>query len=224
MPASKINFSQMVDLAVGTPEVGAVNANVLHTLLHAMLRQLNIVDVQADLNDIDRDVLSASKARELSVLSDVDGGRGDDAHSESSSSIPAPGKRTPYQFLNSLKVKGAKLQEKLKRIRSVPSTANEKTRTKNKKKPNGDVLLNMQLVNQVDTNDNEKGIVKVWLILYSSPQAQVYRLIGLSLICCVKWTPLYLNINKVIYLIFFIPSGEYSILSVDSPCMSLLYS
>jgi hypothetical protein len=35
----------MVDLAVGTPEVGAVNANVLHTLLHAMLRQLNIVDV-----------------------------------------------------------------------------------------------------------------------------------------------------------------------------------
>jgi hypothetical protein len=39
-----------------------------------MLRQLNIVDVQADLNDIDRDVLSASKARELSVLSDVDGG------------------------------------------------------------------------------------------------------------------------------------------------------
>jgi hypothetical protein len=48
----------MVDLAVGTPEVGAVNANVLHTLLHAMLRQLNIVDVQADLNDIDRDVLS----------------------------------------------------------------------------------------------------------------------------------------------------------------------
>jgi hypothetical protein len=85
-----------------------------------------------------------------------------DAHSESSSSIPAPGKRTPYKFLNSLKVKGAKLQEKLKRIRSVPSKANnhpvEKTRTKNKKKPNGDVLLNMQLVNQVDTNDNEKGI------------------------------------------------------------------
>jgi hypothetical protein len=49
----------------------AVNSNVLHTLLHAMLRQLNIVDVQAesDLNDNDMDFLSASKARELSVLS-----------------------------------------------------------------------------------------------------------------------------------------------------------
>jgi hypothetical protein len=39
----------------------------LHTLLHAILSQLNIVDVQADINDFDRDFLSASKARELSV-------------------------------------------------------------------------------------------------------------------------------------------------------------
>jgi hypothetical protein len=59
----------MVDLAVGTPEVDAINVSVLHTLLHAMLRRLNIVDVQADLNDFDRDFLSASKARKLSVLS-----------------------------------------------------------------------------------------------------------------------------------------------------------
>jgi hypothetical protein len=38
MLATKINLSQMVDLAVGTPEVGAVNCNVLHTLLHAILQ------------------------------------------------------------------------------------------------------------------------------------------------------------------------------------------
>jgi hypothetical protein len=38
MPVTKVNLSQMVDLAVGTPEVGAVNFNVLHTLLHAMLK------------------------------------------------------------------------------------------------------------------------------------------------------------------------------------------
>jgi hypothetical protein len=42
------------------------------------LRQLNIVDVQAETNlsDYDRDFLSASKARELSVLSDIDSGVG----------------------------------------------------------------------------------------------------------------------------------------------------
>jgi hypothetical protein len=55
----------------------------------------------------------------LTCRSDVDGGRGDDAkdaHSASSPSIPAPGKRTPYQFL---KIKGAKIQEKLKRVPSI---------------------------------------------------------------------------------------------------------
>ena len=74
MPATKVNLSQLVDLAVLTPRVGAVNSNVLHTLLHAILRQLNIVDVQAETNlsDYDRDFLSASKARELSVLRDID--------------------------------------------------------------------------------------------------------------------------------------------------------
>jgi hypothetical protein len=62
MPATKVNLSQMVDLAVVTPRIGAVNSNVLHTLLHAMLRQLNIVDVQAesDLNVNNMDFLSAA--------------------------------------------------------------------------------------------------------------------------------------------------------------------
>ena len=78
------------------------------------------------------------------------------SHSESSSSIHATGKRTPYQFL---KLKGAKLQEKLKRIRSVPS--------KN------------QLMSRVETN--EKEIAKVWLILDSFPH--IHRLIEMSLIC-----------------------------------------
>jgi hypothetical protein len=111
MPATKVNLSQMVDLAVITPRVGAVNSNALHTLLHAMLRQLNIVDVQAEanFNDYDRDVLSALKARELSVLSDIDSGVGDDAEdslrlalgdrsSFMPTATPSTGKRTPHQW------------------------------------------------------------------------------------------------------------------------------
>ena len=116
MSVTKVNLSQLVDLAVVTPREGAVNtllnSNVLHTLLHAMLRQLNIVDVQAktNLSDYDRDFLSASKARELSVLSDIDSGVGDNAEdaptlglsidSKRSSFMPTPrlrtGKRTPH--------------------------------------------------------------------------------------------------------------------------------
>lgn len=162
MPATKVNLSQMVDLALGTPEVGAVNFNVLHTLLHAMLKRLNIVDVQADINEFDRDFLSASKARELSVLSDVDSGRGDDAEdtlSERSSTMPTPsaGRRTPYHHLE---VKVAKMQEQLDSITSVPSNKHlfEKTKTQYGDKPIGEMWLNMQLTSRVETN--EKGIAK----------------------------------------------------------------
>ncbi|CAC5402368.1 unnamed protein product [Mytilus coruscus] len=162
MPSTKVNLSQMVDLALGSPEVGSVNFNVLHTLLHAMLKRLNIVDVQADINEFDRDFLSASKARELSVLSDVDSGRGEDAEdtlSERSSSMPTPstGRRTPYHHLE---IKVAKLQEQLDNITSVPSNQElfEKTKTQYAEKPIGEMWMNMQLMSRVETN--EKGIAK----------------------------------------------------------------
>ncbi|XP_052069685.1 glutamine-rich protein 2-like isoform X7 [Mytilus californianus] len=162
MPSTKVNLSQMVDLALGSPEVGSVNFNVLHTLLHAMLKRLNIVDVQADINEFDRDFLSASKARELSVLSDVDSGRGEDTEdtlSERSSAMPTPstGRKTPYHHLE---VKVAKLQEQLDNITSVPSNQDlfEKTKTQYAEKPIGEMWMNMQLMSRVETN--EKGIAK----------------------------------------------------------------
>ena len=205
MSTTKVNLSRTVDLAVGTPEVGAVNFNVLHTLLHAMLRRLNIVDVQADLNDFDRDFLSASKARELSVLCEVDSGPSDDAEdglSEWSSSsmttatplTPRPstgsasGRRTPYHFLE---VKVSKMEEQLESITSVPSNKHlfEKTRTQYEEKPMGEMWLNMHMMSRVETN--EKGIAKVWLILDSFPH--IYISIGWSLICCVTGASLYLR-------------------------------
>jgi len=44
-----VSLSNMVDRALGTPELGAVNFSVLHSLLHAMLQRLHLADVLADL-------------------------------------------------------------------------------------------------------------------------------------------------------------------------------
>ena len=187
MPATKVNLSQLVDLAVQTPRVGAVNSNVLHTLLHAILRQLNIVDVQTETNlsDYDRDFLSASKVRELSVLSDIDSGAGADTpslglciDSERSYSMPTPrlktGKRTPHHQV-------ASIQEELKNMTSVPSNKHlpKKPTSPFKGNPIAEMWIRTLLF-RVQTN--EKGIDMVWLILDSFPH--IYRLIGLSLLCC----------------------------------------
>jgi len=130
------------------------------------------------------DFLSASKARELSVLSDIDSGGGDDAEDalrlslgERSSSMPtatpSTGKRTSYHQV-------ANIQEELKNMTSVPFNKHlfKKARTPYNGKSITEMWLNILLF-LVQTN--EKGIDKVWLILDSFPH---YRLIRLSLICC----------------------------------------
>ncbi|XP_064423753.1 glutamine-rich protein 2 [Latimeria chalumnae] len=50
---SVVTLFDLVNLSIGTPEVGAVNFNALHTLLHAMLKHFKIQDVQTELKDQD---------------------------------------------------------------------------------------------------------------------------------------------------------------------------
>uniref|UniRef100_A0A8C6G1I7 Glutamine rich 2 n=1 Tax=Moschus moschiferus TaxID=68415 RepID=A0A8C6G1I7_MOSMO len=46
--APSVSLRELVDLAIGTPEVGAVNFTALHTLLVGMLKNLNLQDTQID--------------------------------------------------------------------------------------------------------------------------------------------------------------------------------
>ncbi|XP_063077121.1 glutamine-rich protein 2 [Engraulis encrasicolus] len=50
MPAD-ISLFDLVNLSIGTPEPGAVQFNALHTLLHALIKQLNIQDVKTEWMD-----------------------------------------------------------------------------------------------------------------------------------------------------------------------------
>jgi hypothetical protein len=44
-----IDASQLVDLALGTPEIGAVNFNLLHSLLHIIINQLNLKSTRIEI-------------------------------------------------------------------------------------------------------------------------------------------------------------------------------
>ncbi|KAH1183271.1 hypothetical protein KIL84_004763 [Mauremys mutica] len=46
-----ISLLELADLSIGTPEIGVVNFNALHTLLHAIIKQLNLQDVKAEMHD-----------------------------------------------------------------------------------------------------------------------------------------------------------------------------
>ncbi|KAM9119039.1 glutamine-rich protein 2 [Pangshura tecta] len=46
-----ISLLELADLSIGTPEIGVVNFNALHTLLYAIIKQLNLQDVKAEMHD-----------------------------------------------------------------------------------------------------------------------------------------------------------------------------
>nr|XP_008102586.1 PREDICTED: glutamine-rich protein 2 isoform X4 [Anolis carolinensis] len=46
--APTVSLYELADLSIGTPEAGVVNFNALHSLLHAILRHLNLQDLQEE--------------------------------------------------------------------------------------------------------------------------------------------------------------------------------
>ncbi|XP_041910787.1 glutamine-rich protein 2 [Arvicola amphibius] len=48
LAANRVTLGELADLAIGTPEVGAVNFTALHTLIVAMLKSLNLQEVVID--------------------------------------------------------------------------------------------------------------------------------------------------------------------------------
>lgn len=166
--SSTLSLSQMVDLALGTPEVGAVNFNVLHTLLHAILSKLDISTVNAELSEADREFLAQKKVIEeidndsksvadsgvASLSVGQDSSRVKSAHSDT-----IPLSHTPYHKLEG---KVSKLEEQIDALNSLPTNNElfERARGDGEKpRPVSEMWQNMQLSRKVDAN--EEGVSKV---------------------------------------------------------------
>lgn len=172
MPTT-LPLSKLVDLALGTPEVGAVNFNVLHTLLHAMISKLNIRDVKADINESDRDFLSSTKhQRVMTALSDIDSGKGEDSEDalseiRDSSELDSPASSAKHKAKRSvpyhhLELRVEKLAEQLENLNALPTNSDLFERAKAKgdgERPIADMWQYMQLKKRVDAN--EEGVGKV---------------------------------------------------------------
>ncbi|XP_062936448.1 glutamine-rich protein 2 [Cynocephalus volans] len=52
MGATTVSLRELADLAIGTPEVGAVNFTALHTLIVAMLKNLNLQETRTDFQSL----------------------------------------------------------------------------------------------------------------------------------------------------------------------------
>jgi len=53
MASGNYTLAELLDLALCTPEIGAVNFNILHRLLHAILSRLDISTVRVHVDGFD---------------------------------------------------------------------------------------------------------------------------------------------------------------------------
>ncbi|KAK0048447.1 glutamine-rich protein 2 isoform X2 [Biomphalaria pfeifferi] len=154
-------LSQLVDLALGTPEVGAVNFNILHTLLHAIINKLNFGNDKVTIDDQDREFLatvsSQFTARSFSALS-KDSGRPDDSisfseDSFSEKSINVQSKPSPYHRLEK---DVSDLKKQMEELHKLPSNKQLHERTLGSvdaERPVSEMLQTLQLKKRVDAND-----------------------------------------------------------------------
>ncbi|XP_015182155.1 PREDICTED: glutamine-rich protein 2-like isoform X2 [Polistes dominula] len=61
-----VSLPQLLDLALGTPEVGAINLNILHNFLHVLLQQMNLRTTRVEFRGDDakriKNVIASSKS------------------------------------------------------------------------------------------------------------------------------------------------------------------
>jgi len=183
--ATVISLSNMVDLAVGTPELGAVNFRVLHSLLHAMLQQMQIANIRAEL-PAEREEVQPGRAVPNALWQDgtkvnsrpdtwdVDSGvtsltsastggtepYPDHSDNKRVSEKPIPLTRNAY---HKLEERVGRMEQQLIDLNSLPSTKELMESSSEERnrgvRPVADMWQGMQLSRKVDANT--QGVSKV---------------------------------------------------------------
>ncbi|XP_078611009.1 uncharacterized protein LOC144881672 isoform X9 [Branchiostoma floridae x Branchiostoma japonicum] len=162
-PASTMRLSELVDLSLGTPDIGVVNFNAMHTLFHAIIGHLKITDVETKIGeDIqrERDAQSTMISTRRSG-SDLKDGR-DGALSRSGSGLPSDGEYA--QRLHQLEDKLSSHEIQLNKLNDLPSSTDLLERTRSEgTKPVGEMWQLMQLQRKVEAN--EAGLTKAMSLI-----------------------------------------------------------
>lgn len=169
MTTEALTLNHLVDLALGTPDVGAVNFNVLHTLLHAVINKLDIGAVKAEISEADKNYLALNRDGSLlsapSRASTVgkDSGLDTDGESGREDTGIIPHRHSHHHILEK---KVAQIEDKLKTLDKLPSNEDLFSRTRGEAKKNAvsEMWQNIQLAKRVDAN--EGGISKVSVLVF----------------------------------------------------------
>eukprot|EP00061_Rhincodon_typus_P007922 g30081.t1 len=115
-------LSELVNLAIGTPEVGVCNFNALHALLHGILEHLRISEAQKTVGEVEVEFI---KPQSPATVGDKSPGSPTEEGGEGGSMTPPaarPGDNgRPVSLFHQLEEKVAKLQAAMESLSQLPS-------------------------------------------------------------------------------------------------------
>lgn len=129
--STDISLHELLDLSIGTPDVGSVNFSALHTLLHAILGHLKIERVTTTWKEADNDHDHDSPTQTKVLLLD---------------------KSSPYRVMEE---KLRRMEEQMRALEALPSASE----LMSSETPLSDMWTLMQLRGKAQAN--EDGVSKV---------------------------------------------------------------
>ncbi|KAM9305392.1 uncharacterized protein C16orf96-like [Gastrophryne carolinensis] len=128
-----VSLKELLNLAIGSPELGAVNFNALHSLLHGLLEHLQLGDVRRILSPEERDFIQPGAA------SLEDSGR-------------------PSTLFHQLQNKVSMMESRLLQLDSLPTSSSLLHSSQSENRPVEEMWQLMQLRKKVESN--EDGVTK----------------------------------------------------------------
>ncbi|EDO30155.1 predicted protein [Nematostella vectensis] len=133
----QVELEQLLGLALGTPEVGAVNFNILHGILREILKHLGIdkkvteISEDGGLRGAIAILKSANEGRQDIEKTETDSGQTEKVKSEPTANLAKPSVFSTPQYGN-LESKLSKIEKRLELLDDIPSNTEILQRAKQK--------------------------------------------------------------------------------------------
>lgn len=169
----RVELDQLLNLALGTPELGAVNFNILHGVLREILNHLGIEKKGKDIGDDGHFRAAFALIKNQQEGSQEAGSEGMEslkARAEKSVADKIPFSATfSAPFSGNLESKVASIEKKLEILDDLPSNGEILQRAKQKKEGRTPVADMWQFINiNRRLGATETGIEKVRMLTYDS--------------------------------------------------------
>ncbi|CAM5087035.1 unnamed protein product [Natator depressus] len=137
-----VTFAELVNIAIGTPELGNVNFNALHVLLHGLLEHLQLQDIKKEISQEERDFLQAAPS----------------FTAEGQVQEQVPLERKSSSLFHQLQERLTRVESQLIHLNNPPTTAQLLARSQPFNKPAEEMWQMMQLKKKMEMN--EEGMTK----------------------------------------------------------------